>query len=41
MSFFFLYKIKEQESRTGPAWGGERGVGTSEMGRKWGKDVGG
>jgi hypothetical protein len=30
MSFFFTYKIEEQESRTNPAWG----VGTSGQGRR-------
>jgi hypothetical protein len=35
MSFFFFYKIGEQESRTGLAWGG--GVGTSGRREEVGK----
>jgi hypothetical protein len=42
MSFFFflLYKIREQEDRTGPAWGLE-GSGTNGRGWWRGKGVGG
>jgi hypothetical protein len=37
MSFFYFYKIKEQEGRTGPVWG------TGINGREWryGKGMGG
>jgi hypothetical protein len=35
MSFFFFYKIREQEVRTGPGQGG--GCGTSESGKEVGK----
>jgi hypothetical protein len=37
MSFFFFYKIREQEDRTGPV-GGLVPVG---VGRMWGNDIGG
>jgi hypothetical protein len=36
MSFFFFYKIGEQEGRTGPAWG----VGTSGRREEVGKGCG-
>jgi hypothetical protein len=36
MSFVFLYKIREQEGGTGPAWAGW-GVITSRRGRRWRK----
>jgi hypothetical protein len=32
---FFLYKIRKQEGRTGPALG----IGTDGSGRRWGKGV--
>jgi hypothetical protein len=32
MSFFFFYKIREQEGRTGPAW---KGWYQWEEGRRW------
>jgi hypothetical protein len=35
--FFFIYKIREQEGRTGPVWG----FGTSDGGRRWEKGIGG
>jgi hypothetical protein len=37
MSFFYFYKIRKQEGKTGPACG----VGTSEQGEKVGKESGG
>jgi hypothetical protein len=39
MSFFFFYKIEEQEGRIGPAWGW--GLISLGEGRMWEKDVGG
>jgi hypothetical protein len=39
MSVFFFYKIREQEGRTGPVWGG--GVGSSVMGKEKGEGMGG
>jgi hypothetical protein len=37
MSFFFFYKIREQECRTGPLWG----IGISGRGRREEKGRGG
>jgi hypothetical protein len=40
MSFFFFYKIGEQEGGTGPAGWGERSVGISGRAEEVGKECG-